>query len=273
MITFGKDADCNYSIRNSYIYRAMAAHGIENFTCNELRADLDHEVRDEDDQTELDRIETETIQRYNSIAPHGYNLNSGGSSFKHNEETIKLMIAVKTANIDNIRNPKLKGLPANVTHHMRNGEEELLLKNHPRCKHMTFAVLKYGTLDNAKNALLEFVKNLEDNEEVYKKTKKGNDDTLPPGVLVTPKGYRVHKQINKKNYNRYFNVGTPEEKKKNALDYLESIMPKPTIVPVVPIVEPVVVPIVEPVTEPVSLLIPPTDNIQTEPIKTPTPSN
>jgi GIY-YIG catalytic domain/AP2 domain len=237
MLTFGKDAECNYSIRNSYIYRAMAAHGIENFTCDELRADVDHEVRGEDGQTELDRVEMETIQRYNSIAPHGYNLNTGGSSFKHNEESIKLMVAVKAANIDNNRHEKLKGFPLCCTYRLRNNIDEIIIRAHPLCGHKTFSVKIYGTLEKAREACCDFVKKLEESGDAHKRTKKGEDD-LPSGVILTSKGYRVHKQINKKNYNRYFNAGTPEEKKKNALDYLASIMP----VAGIPAVEEIITP-------------------------------
>ena len=61
-----------------YLNNAIKKYGAENFTVTLL-----HNCRIEDS----DKIETEEIFKHNSLYPNGYNLNTGGKSSKHTEES------------------------------------------------------------------------------------------------------------------------------------------------------------------------------------------
>lgn len=66
---------------NSLIYQAICKYGINSFT---------FEILAECSDNLIDAMEVHTIKYYNSIAPNGYNLESGGSVHKtHNEITKK----------------------------------------------------------------------------------------------------------------------------------------------------------------------------------------
>jgi group I intron endonuclease len=173
-------------IRFSYLYRAMAKYGIENFTIEELES-ADNDL--------LDDLEIQYIEAFNTLVPNGYNLTTGGSRFNHNEVTIERMKEQKRANIDNVRNEKLAGLPPLVTYrnHPTKGEQ-VLINQHPLCKHKTFSAYKYGSFENAKIALLEFIVELELNGVPHVPKKRGEDDIKKyKGLIATPEGYRVNK--------------------------------------------------------------------------------
>ena len=62
----------NYPYRsNIYLSRAIKKYGRENFTYEILHDGVPPAL--------LDRYEIKAIQRFNTVAPHGYNLNCGGS--------------------------------------------------------------------------------------------------------------------------------------------------------------------------------------------------
>lgn len=76
---------CASAKRNSnkgslYLYRAIIKYGEENFNVEELFYG---------DVNMLDLIETRFIKMYNTLAPNGYNLQTGGTYTKHSEETCK----------------------------------------------------------------------------------------------------------------------------------------------------------------------------------------
>ena len=52
------------------LFRAMLKHGVDKFTC-EMLIEVDNDL--------LDEYEQKYIEEYNTIAPNGYNLESGGS--------------------------------------------------------------------------------------------------------------------------------------------------------------------------------------------------
>lgn len=56
----------------SIIHQAIAKHGVENFTIEELATAID--------QVELDRLEQQFIEQYGTMAPNGYNLKTGGQN-------------------------------------------------------------------------------------------------------------------------------------------------------------------------------------------------
>jgi group I intron endonuclease len=68
---------------HSIIGKALRKYGVENF----------NKILIEDIQeTELDKFEVEYIQKYNSISPNGYNLETGGHKNKHISEETKIKI-------------------------------------------------------------------------------------------------------------------------------------------------------------------------------------
>ncbi len=59
--------------------KAMISYGIDMFECEEIAKAYSRE--------ELDLLEQQYIESYNTMAPNGYNLTTGGYSFNHTEET------------------------------------------------------------------------------------------------------------------------------------------------------------------------------------------
>lgn len=62
--------------RCSVFYRAILKYGFENFSC-EILKEIQSETKQELKQ-KLDSLEQKYIQQYNTIAPFGYNIRSGG---------------------------------------------------------------------------------------------------------------------------------------------------------------------------------------------------
>lgn len=72
---------CKYSL-GRLIFNTYKKYGIENFKFQLICICFDEDC---------DNYEIEYIKKYNTLAPHGYNLTEGGKSAKHSEETRKLM--------------------------------------------------------------------------------------------------------------------------------------------------------------------------------------
>ncbi len=208
------------NIKYSFIYRAMAKHGISNFRLDVIISA---------DDSELNALEVQYIKEHNSIAPFGYNLNSGGGAGrKQHPETIKRMVEQKHARIDNIksRNEKLKGMPPHVCYHNneKNGEF-LCVSGHPLCKYKYFSTKAYGSFENAKTAVLDFLVELEREGVHYippiRNTDKSDDINIKKykGLVETRKGYRVCKTYQKHVYDKRFERSdcTREENKANAI--------------------------------------------------------
>lgn len=207
------------NIQNSYLYRAMAYHGIHHFQIA---------IVEECSEEDLDINEQHYIDICESLAPNGYNLTSGGTKFTHNEDTIALMKKRKHELIDNIRNEKLQGLPPKVTYrnHITKGEQ-IVVNNHALCKHKTFSSITYQTYEAAKQAAIIFFQELARTGIPYIKPKKGEADIHDKkGFCSTPKGYRVNKVHKGENYDKRFERldRTREENKIAALAYYEQLL-------------------------------------------------
>jgi len=213
------NADKVRRLQNSYLYKAMAYHGIEHFKIA---------ILEEPELAILDAREIFYIKLYNSQAPNGYNLTSGGTEFTHCEESIRRIKERKHELIDQIRNEKLQGLPPKTAY--RNNAtkgEQIVFNNHPRCKHKTFSSVKYGSFENAKEAALTFYKQLEDADVIYVKPKQGDADLRNRrGFIQTKKGYRVNKVHKGITYDKRFERKdrTLEENKQAAEEYYNKLL-------------------------------------------------
>lgn len=139
----------------SKLYRAMNKHGIDNFII---------EVLEEMDDDLLDNAEMLYISEFDSIA-HGYNLKLGGDRSSHCEET-RQVISERTRegiakNIDKFRkHDEAKGLPPHCVFVKIKGSDAVAINKHPKCKWKSFTVRKYGSIENARNELLNYLANL-----------------------------------------------------------------------------------------------------------------
>jgi group I intron endonuclease len=66
------------SRKKSVFHTAIKKYGKDSFVYEILHSNIET-------QEELNRLESETIARFNTIAPHGYNLTTGGEGGKHHE--------------------------------------------------------------------------------------------------------------------------------------------------------------------------------------------
>lgn len=193
----------------------MAEYGIEKFEISKME-----EV---ENITNLNEREKFYISEFNSLVPNGYNLTSGGNSnYKHSSVTIDLIKKKKSENVDNIRNPKLKGLPNYVAYRHNKKGEQILINNHPFCKSKTFTLTNYESFEEMKETVKEFINMLEKSRETY--TTK-NDPSLPKGVIKTKNGYRVNKIYNKIIYDKRFEIKklSNEENKNNAIIWYNNL--------------------------------------------------
>lgn len=219
MIRHKDDLEKIRHIQFSYLYRAMAYYGLHHFKI---------EILEEVDDDLLNRFEIFYIEALETQAPNGFNLTSGGDSFKHAPETIELMKRRKQEFIDNIRNEKLRGLPAKTAY--RNHEtkgEQIVFNHHPLCKHKTFSSSTYGSFELAKAAAQEFIQNLEATGTTHIRPKNGDQDLLDkPGLISTPKGYRVNKVSKGITYDKRFERKdrTREENKAAAIIWYNNLL-------------------------------------------------
>lgn len=202
------------NIRNSLLYNAIAKYGLENFEVNLVKT-VDIE--------ELNEWESLIIEEYESLVPNGYNLTSGGDSFRHSDKSKQLMRDVKLQNIDDNRNEILRGMPPYLSYGKKGKYEWILVQNHPLCKIREFTVQKYGSIDNVKNAVIQFLIDLELSGEKYVKVKKG-DLNKYPGLKETKKGYKIEKYINGTKYQAGFESKkfTRDELKQKAIEWYEN---------------------------------------------------
>lgn len=207
----------------SKLYRAMNKYGHDNFIIQELL---------ELDDSMLDMLECGFIWLYDSVIA-GYNLKSGGDRSCHSDET-KLLLKyknsehMKTTYVKFRKHEEINDLPMYCIYiHKKDRSHDtagVAIYKHPKCPtRKEFTEFKYGTMEDAKLALLDYLEKLENNTiPVEKSTKKGN--SLPKGVRKIKKGYFVDKTINGRTYQKAFSkCETDDENKKNAIDYLESL--------------------------------------------------
>ncbi len=206
-------------IQNSVLYRAMVKYGIDAFSIYEI----------ENTETEkLNECEVYWIKEMDCLAPKGFNLTTGGGSgYQHAPSTIALMKTVKQSRVDNYRNPQLLGLPAKTAY--RNDEkhgEHILINDHPLCKSKMFYSRDYASFDATKQAVIDFLANLEKAGAQYVRPKRGGAE-LPKGVGETKKGgYRVNIMRKGRMYDRRFESVklTKEQNKANALEYFNQLI-------------------------------------------------
>lgn len=206
------------NIAGSVLYRAMYVHGLENFDIEPVC-----EVPDE----ELNDTEQCWIALLDCIAPKGFNLTTGGGSFRHAESTKALMRAKKQENVDAMRNIKLHGLPAKTAYRNNKAKgEQILLNKHPLCNSKTFNLRDYKSFEEMKLTVINFVDELERSGVPYQ-PKKG-DQSLPKGLISTKADFRVNKVVEGRNYDKKFEAKsrTRDENLRLALEYLETLPKK-----------------------------------------------
>ena len=204
---------------STYLYRAMVAHGIENFTIETVADDL------ADD--ELDFYEINLIEEYNTLAPHGYNLTTGGGHFHHCELT-KQVIREKVRNtmvnnIDQFRtSEKTKGMPPYCSYKIDGNYEAYYVNNHPLCEsNVVFSKYEHGTIDKAKEECVKFVNDLNASGKKY----------IAPGptglgkcIRKVANGYQVRKTVKGKPVEQSFTGGTDDENKQAAIAFREQLI-------------------------------------------------
>lgn len=203
----------------TYLYRAMNSYGDDNF-----RIDLIVECESD----ELDELEVYFISEYNTLAPSGYNLTTGGGHFQHCEETKKLMSKrvreVMLSHIDNFRtSDKTKGLPPYIAYKLTGSYEAYYVNNHPHCKRKYFSSSKYGSIEAAKEACREFVNELNQRNEMYVVTGPGGAPMK--GLRPLKNGYQVRKSINGNIIEKSFNESqySREQNLQRAISYINSL--------------------------------------------------
>lgn len=178
------------SIKTSYLYNAMAKYGLDNFK---------FEILIEVNNDQLDFWETRMIEKFGTLVPNGYNLTSGGGHFKHNEVTKQLMSDLAKAKapefIDKYRKPETIGLPMNIVSHDKGESRGFAICGHELCSYKSFTIDEFGSMDAAKEAACVFLKELVEKGVKYDCSIK-SDKSLPMGITLFRKGYKVRRKIN-----------------------------------------------------------------------------
>jgi group I intron endonuclease len=134
---------------NTYIGKALRKYGIDNF-----KQILIEDIPEE----KLDELEREYIQKYNSLSPNGYNLETGGNRLKHLSEETKKKCGEK-----------------NIGRHLT---KEVLKKLSERMKGNTFNLGKMLTTDHKEkigksNKGKHNIKHTENSKKLMSELKKG----------------------------------------------------------------------------------------------------
>jgi hypothetical protein len=196
----------------------MNKYGIDTFSI---------EILEEVDDKLLNETEMIFIAEYD-VVNNGYNLKEGGDSSCHSEET-KRLISERTKeaiakNIEKFRKYEIiRGLPLHCIRVNIKGSEGVAVNNHPLCKRNSFTVREYGTIESAKEALLEFYEELERNGVPWTPPKKG--DKLPRGIRSIKGGYAVQKIHKGKLFYRAFTKNdNPEDSRREAEEHLNQLI-------------------------------------------------
>jgi group I intron endonuclease len=184
------------------LHEAMARLGLDAFAIEELRVVPLHELDDE---------EIYWIAELKTLAPEGYNLTEGGSrgfSCPHTAEARAKISASRQANIDELRNEKLAGMPVRFTY--RNYEEageQIILLKHPLCASKCFSVKEHGSFEKAKEVALKFHSALEAGGLPYVPVvRTRRTEVLPKGMYCSSngKGYGYSKILDGATYRKQF---------------------------------------------------------------------
>lgn len=215
------DVEASHNKRGmcSKLYRAVNKYGEDNFTI---------EILEECDDSMLDELETMFIEEFDSVA-NGYNLKSGGNSSKHSEETKALL---KIKNAENMKttfkqfrkHDELDDLPMYCIYIKKPKTTGVAIYKHPLLpSRKEFTVNKYGTMENAKQALKDFLIDLEAKGVTETKITKRDAD-LPKGIRKIKNSYFVDKTVKGTTYRKSFSGLTDEENKQNAIAYVNSLI-------------------------------------------------
>lgn len=208
-------------IYQSHLYRAMAIHKIENF---------DIETLEECPAEELNAREAYWIQTLESLSPKGFNLmNGGGAGGQHSDLTKKRISQTKQLRVEDVRNPKLEGLPPYTAYRNNpdKGGEMIRVNGHPLCPGKNFLVKEYGSFEETKQAVIDFLEDIEKKQITYSRPKLGGDEfATMKGFSKIKLGYRVNVVRNGKNYDRKFisKNKTDIENKEAALVHYHELM-------------------------------------------------
>lgn len=186
----------NFEVRGcTAFWRALIKYGPENFEEEILLYCPDDELNDR---------ETEMIKLHNTLSPNGYNLNTGGGVNRKIAQETKDRISKNTKVAMKKLGTKLKrtiesqGCPLYVGYYKRNfgNHEGYRIRDHPQCAQKDFSTTAYGTLEECKQAAIDYINKLDSGEIEHKKPQK-KDAELPPGIVRYKNGFKVRFVINK----------------------------------------------------------------------------
>jgi group I intron endonuclease len=150
-----EDLKRGYKLKNHggcpKLYNAMYAHGMENFHMEVVAVC--------ETQDELNKCEVYHINMFDTII-NGYNIKEGGDSGRHSEET-KQVISQKTKegitkHIDKYRDhDEVKGMPKHVVFNKQ--KQSLSVYRHPALPYKSFSLKRYGSWENVRAVVLEYL--------------------------------------------------------------------------------------------------------------------
>jgi hypothetical protein len=210
---------------NSPLYSAIVEYGIDKFYMNVEFINICPD--------ELNELEVDYIEEYNSLHPNGYNLSSGGGSGQYiTMKTVEFQRRNYSGTVEGRPDNMLDDLPKHVSYvhspdNIKWGGHHYIVTKHPRCYQRRFFFKKHGSAENAKIAVLNFLADLEVNDIIWEKPKNGGDELKQyKGLKLTNKGYKVEITDGDNYYCRRFGNRrkyTLEELKIQAVNYWNEI--------------------------------------------------
>jgi group I intron endonuclease len=155
-----------------YLNNAILKHGIENFKLKKI-CKVNEKIKDVTEQF--------CISFYKSLAPNGYNLQTGGTHTEHSSETkqkrsesLKLLLknpekrliwseakkGVSQGIKDNRKYEEDKNLPKYIRR-LRGVSEGYAIDSHPKYNHQKVFTSKKLTMEEKYNLAIKFIENLE----------------------------------------------------------------------------------------------------------------
>lgn len=177
------------------------------------------------DEKDLDDYETKFIELYNTLAPNGYNLETGGHGNKIISETSRKLMSEAQKRRDNRpfrKSDETRNLPKYIGKVNRQYSKGYKISRHPSCLYKNFCDKNKTDSENLQDAI-KFLSELDTGEvKVEPRPKK----TLPVGIHTAGNGFRV--ELRDPVYGRYtklFNTGpyTTEEQYERALNHMASV--------------------------------------------------
>jgi hypothetical protein len=205
----------------SKLYRAMHKYAIKNFRMILVEEEYDNDLE------MLDVMEMQHIEEFDSVI-NGYNLKSGGNNSRHSDETKALLRVINAENMKTTftqfrKHKILDDLPIHCIYIKKPRSEGLAINKHPLCSRKEFMINKYGTMENTKMALLEYLVQLE-TIGLKKPRLIKKDLDLPKGMRKIKNSYFIDKTINGNTYRKAFSGKSDQENKINAIAYLKALI-------------------------------------------------